>query len=399
MIPTEKDNVITAITVSGYKSIYNEQPMEIRPLTILAGANSSGKSSFMQPVLLMKQTLESSYDPGVFRLNGPNVRFTSSDQILSKIQRLKELSEFSIGYEREDKSKLVMTYNKVEGKGFDIRQMKISKGEAFEASVSINSTEDELKKILFQIPFKVSHDWHWTVIRERCFLDFVFGPPNVPKEGKIPLRSTPFPQKILFYPQNQIEGIIHVPGLRGNPERNYNRTTSVGPNFPGTFESYVASVISQWQTDSPSKIDKLGGELEKLGLTWKVEAKSLDDTQVELRVGRLPHSQRGGAYDMVSIADVGFGVSQTLPVLVALLVAQPNQIVYIEQPEIHLHPIAQRHMAHVLADAAKRGVRVVVETHSSLLLREVQTLVAEGEMDNKLSNSIGSSEMTTAQPK
>ena len=81
--------------------------------------------------------------------------------------------------------------------------------------------------------------------------------------------------------------------------------------------------------------------------------------------------------DMVSIADVGFGVSQVLPVLVALIVAEPGRLVYLEQPELHLHPRAQVALAQVLADAAKRGVHVVAETHSSLLLLAVQTLVAE----------------------
>lgn len=120
--------------------------------------------------------------------------------------------------------------------------------------------------------------------------------------------------------------------------------------------------------------------MENLGLTWKVEAKQRDETQVELKVGRLPHSLRGGAQDLVSIADVGFGVSQTLPVLVALRAANPGQLVYIEQPEIHLHPSAQRAFANILADAAKRGVIVIVETHSALLLQGVQTLVAEDEL-------------------
>ena len=105
-----------------------------------------------------------------------------------------------------------------------------------------------------------------------------------------------------------------------------------------------------------------------LGLTWKVEARSVDDTRVELRVGRLStRPRKGGAKDLVSIADVGFGVSQTLPVVVALLAAGPGQMVFIEQPEIHLHPRAQVAMAALLAKAAQRGVRVVVETHSSLL--------------------------------
>jgi len=86
---------------------------------------------------------------------------------------------------------------------------------------------------------------------------------------------------------------------------------------------------------------------------------------------------------MVNIADVGFGVSQTLPVLVALLVAEPGELVYIEQPEIHLHPRAQRALAEILVDAANRGVKVVAETHSSLLLLAVQTLIAKQKIDYK----------------
>jgi predicted ATPase len=84
---------------------------------------------------------------------------------------------------------------------------------------------------------------------------------------------------------------------------------------------------------------------------------------------------------MVSIADVGLGVSQTLPVVVALRAANPGQLVYIEQPEIHLHPRAQVAMARLLVNAANRGVRVVAETHSSLLLLAVQTLIAQGVID------------------
>jgi predicted ATPase len=66
---------------------------------------------------------------------------------------------------------------------------------------------------------------------------------------------------------------------------------------------------------------------------------------------------------------------------VALRAARPGQLVYIEQPEIHLHPRAQVAMARLLVNAANRGVRVVAETHSSLLLLAVQTLVAEGVID------------------
>jgi predicted ATPase len=157
--------------------------------------------------------------------------------------------------------------------------------------------------------------------------------------------------------------------------------TAVGPEFPGTFDNYTASIVAQWSNNSPHTLTHLSEDLNALGLTWKVEARAVDDTQVELRVGRLRKPQRGGSRHLVNIADVGFGVSQTLPVVVALLAAQPGQLLYIEQPEIHLHPRAQVAMASLIAKAARRGVRVVAETHSSLLLLGVQSQVAEGKLD------------------
>jgi hypothetical protein len=66
----------TEIGVSGFKSFSEETRIQLGSLTILAGANSSGKSSIMQPLLLMKQTLEAYYDPGALLLDGPNVSFT-----------------------------------------------------------------------------------------------------------------------------------------------------------------------------------------------------------------------------------------------------------------------------------------------------------------------------------
>ncbi|MFT2691040.1 AAA family ATPase [Clavibacter zhangzhiyongii] len=172
-----------------------------------------------------------------------------------------------------------------------------------------------------------------------------------------------------------IRDIIHVPGLRGNPEREYPRAAA-GNSFPGTFDQYVASVILQWGERNDPRLDLLSHQMHLLGLTWKIFAKRKNDATVEVLVGRMAHPQQGGAQDMVSIADVGFGVSQTLPVIVGLLAARPGQIVYIEQPEIHLHPRAQVELGAILVQAASRGVKVVAETHSSLLIRSIQTQLA-----------------------
>jgi predicted ATPase len=168
--------------------------------------------------------------------------------------------------------------------------------------------------------------------------------------------------------------------LRGNPERTY-PVTAVGKTYPGTFQEYTASIIASWQNeDDQRQLLAVGKDMERLGLTWKVSAARQNDTEVELQVGRLPHAASKGANDLVSIADVGLGVSQTLPVLVALHVAEPGQMVFLEQPEIHLHPRAQLALAQILADAANRGVILVAETHSSILLQGIQTLVAQGKL-------------------
>lgn len=404
----KKTDAIYGIAVQGFKSIAEKQQIEFRPLTILAGANSSGKSSFMQPLLLLKQTLESAGDPGALLLDGPNVRFTSAEQLLSRKITVTNDRPFSVRLDLSQGDSLEICFKIKRGEGFDVARMTYSSPQQNALNIVPGMSSDEiskmlpdsLKEVLKKFAVKNNDHSQWVVSRDRCFLGFNL---DLPKSRKSSMR---FWGGHLFSPGTQfipfIQSIIHLPGLRGNPLRNYPKT-GIGPQFPGTFEMYVANLIYNWQQNGDKKLVQLGHELEALGLTWKVTAKAIADTQVELQVGRLPHSQRGGAHDLVSIADVGFGVSQSLPVLVALIVAQPGQVVYLEQPEIHLHPKAQRLLAHTLCRAANRGVMLVVETHSSLLLREIQTLIAQKELAREIvrlhwfeRNESGSTIVTTA---
>jgi predicted ATPase len=365
---------IDRISVHGYKSLYEECSIEVRPLTILAGANSSGKSSIMQPLLLLKQTLEASYDPGALLLNGPNVKFTSADQLLSKLSGKNHTESFTIKIDLLGNF-LISKFTKQKKQGIQVIESTyhVDDSDGYYVADFTISPEMTHEDLLTIIPhwLRNKYPFEWNVSRVRGFLEF--------QQGIGSFIS--FISKFSSDFQQQIRHLIHVPGLRGNPERTYN-TTAVGQEFPGTFENYVASVISHWQNTEDDRLIKLEANLEKLGLTWKVDAKQLNDVQIELRVGRLPRSSE--ASDMVSIADVGLGVSQTLPVLVALLVAEPGQLVYLEQPEIHLHPRAQVALAEILIDAANCGVRVVLETHSELLLLAVQSLVAEGKLSPEL---------------
>lgn len=381
---------ITGISVSGFKSLYQDCTIEVRPLTILAGANSSGKSSIMQPLLLMKQTLEATYDPGALLLYGPNVRFTSATQLFSQVT-----DKFSIQIQINHNKLLKNTFSNSQTI-FEVLETEIQ-DRSKSIKFSIDSTRQEIInslanfysgqwKTILEDPNSLTYqEFEWNVFRVRCFLHLECNSEIGIKVGKEMTTASP----VTLYESmshtkifnEQIQQLIHVPGIRGNPERAY-KVTGIGPAFPGTFDNYVASIIHHWQETEDQRLLELGTALETLGLTWKIESQKINDVQIDLRVGRLP--QKSQLEDVVSIADVGFGVSQVLPVLVALLVAEPEQLVYLEQPELHLHPRAQANLAQLLIKAANRGVRVVLETHSDLLLRRIQSLVAEGQISPKI---------------
>ena len=336
---------IRELSVKGFKSFADEQRLEIRPLTLLAGANSSGKSSALQPLLLLKQTLENSFDPGPLLLDGPHVRFTSASQLLTHSGGRQVCEEFEVSIAVGNQS-LTDVFRRRADEKFDLARMTYSAG---------------LRTLSLEPGGKV--------IRNRCFL-------GLAPEGSITSGIPILPRTDDF--DRVLRSILHVPGLRGNPLRTY-PTTDVGRYFQGTFENYAASIIAAWQQAGDDRLNRLSDALCRLGLTWRIRANPVDATRVELLVGRLPR-QKNGKDDLVNIADVGFGVSQVVPVLVALLAAEPGHLIYLEQPELHLHPRAQRELASLLAEAAEKGARIVAETHSSILLLATQTLVAQGKL-------------------
>ena len=373
-MPRGKGEGITKIAVKGFKSIAEECEIDIRPLTILAGANSSGKSSIMQPLLMLKQTLEAPYDPGPLLIDGPNVKFTEAVQFLSTLPNKKGKDRFQVRIEthKSDIFNAVRTTFKKGKNGIEIIEMT-KENSGPDRTLSSKSltlypemSPEEIKLLGNQDPAFKKFD---IVKRSRCFL-------------YLGSQSSSGFYEVTYGLGAYIFNTIHLPGLRGNPERTY-KLSSTGSQYPGTFENYVASLIHAWQETKDERLKTVADALHTLGLTRQVGTKKIGDVGIELQVGRLPHD-RINETDMVNIADVGFGVSQVLPVLVALTAAETGRLVYLEQPELHLHPRAQVALAQVLADAAKRGVRVVAETHSSLLLLGVQTLVAEGDLPPEL---------------
>jgi AAA domain, putative AbiEii toxin, Type IV TA system len=330
----------------------------------------------MQPLLLIKQTLEAPQDPGPLLLDGPNVSITTVREMLWHTHSARSgAQELLIRHVDSDGESTALHFTAASGHGLSLdrldyshprRNQRLSLSEASRRPTLIRAIPSEIRELFEEDPQRV----RLGVQRRRSFFDI-----------GLRLRSGPQPDDFVSIRefstlQNFASGVIHIPGLRDIPARFY-PATGVGDKFPGVFQSYVASIIEEWERTRDTRRKRLRKQLQNMGLTWKVESRRLDDTRVALLVGRLAQPVQGGASDLVNLADVGLGVSQSLPVLVALLAAARGQVVFVEQPELHLHPRAQVALGRIMLEAAsQQGPTVIAETHSYLLLRSIQELVA-----------------------
>jgi hypothetical protein len=335
----------------------------------------------MQPLLLFKQTLEATYDPGILKLDGPNVYFENYREFFNPVLCNLDLL-LSLNDKGHTDEKLIWNFKLVNDE-FDLKKCEliihrngIKEEYSFDDGFSFfSSTEiydyDEVGSRRMS-----DNGYHYELEFERILLNRLY----IYKDDATDLGDFIYEVDIPSEANLFISGIIHVPGLRKRPERRY-RLSGIN-NFVGTFDNYVAALIYNWQ-NSTSLYDKLlylKEYLKLLGLTGSIAASKVNDSSTSLKVSPLPEDEVASER-LVDISDVGYGVSQVLPVLVALIEAKENQMVYIEQPELHLHPNAQYLLAKPFVDAVNRGVNVVMETHSSILLLAIQTAVANGELD------------------
>ncbi len=370
---------IERVIVAGFKSFAERTEVALRPLTILAGANGAGKSTLMQALLLLKQTLESDYDAGPLRLDGPHVAFSRVEQMLwaGPPQRA---AQFTLGLHLSSRHGYEATFRQGEEGTLPLEIAQATYVYRDQrAALSLEPSQEQFAAYLrllgslgIVLPNRQDLVPSGRVQRQGFFL-FI---PSLTRarDGEQADSLSLFRPPISPDMERDVRGIIHLPGLRGNPSRTY-PAAAVGSSFRGPFTHYVAGVIAEWQRHEDGRLRRLNDDLFELGLTSYVHAQPVSDVELALRVGRMLGAESD---DLVDIADTGLGLSQALPVLVALLVAEPGQLVFVEHPELHLHPRAVRALAGPLRRAIKRGVWVVLETHSDLLLISLQEQVAHG---------------------
>lgn len=384
------------VEIAGFKALREHARVDLRPLTLLAGANSSGKSSVMQPLLLLKQTLESSFDAGPLLLDGPHVQFTELDQLFTRG-----------GVTEHARQPLRVRWRNPPGDPSHDRAVELSYEWASasrdasalpppDVALEMNGSWVALQR--GEVPptslaAQALDRWAAKSSAPRVRVDEPAFTSRFRLSGEGPLpslsvhhRSNTADQDVertidlglSFTLEHALRALLHIPGLRGHRERTFPaaRVAAVRGvlRVQGPFLDYVASTILGWQESGDARLAQVGAGLARLGVTTHLRARRLNAVALQLQVGRALRD--ADPDDLVDIADVGFGVSTALPVVVALAAASKGQMVYVEQPELHLHPRAQIAMGHLLADAAARGVYVIVETHSRMILRAIQASIA-----------------------
>jgi predicted ATPase len=373
--------------------------IQLAPITGLFGTNSSGKTSLIQFLLLLKLTKEASDRALALDLGGP--------------QKLMNLGTFRDVVHRHDVNRSISwTLDWQTDQPLVVSDPEASRQEVLFSNDEMGLTSEvglsnKLMRTRY-IEYRLGKEKFSlrpkTTEKAQFDLAYTGDAPFKFKRttGRVwtlpgPIKSYAFPDQARTYYQNagflsdleaayeaQIDAIHYLGPLRESPKREYPwgraRPSDVGPRGGQAIEAILAATIDNEKRNLRPKTHRLPFQemiahwLRELGLIHKFRVEEIGDGS-NLWQAKLQVAPKGPE---VLLTDVGFGVSQILPVVTLLYYVPEGSTVILEQPEIHLHPLAQAALADlVIAVAMHRRVQVIVESHSEHFLLRLQTRIAE----------------------
>ena len=361
------------LIIENIRCFAGRHTIPIKPITFLTGENSSGKSTFLaalsavtdfgfpvrprfnkSPYNLGNFDTISTYKGGsygrakTFSL-GSRKNQDSDDQRIEVIATYKErkgLVDVSVVELKNKKLKAVLTVTYTE-KGIKVNVKIQSDGRNYEREIDSGSSDEAL---IYRLPMTLFHSVIDTKLNdvEMDQLIFVLDS-SLGQLGNAPAMS--------------------IAPVRTKPSRTYDQLTE---EFSPEGE-HIPFVLSDVLADPKNKgiLDKFGREA---GLFREISVKKLgsklsDPVQVMVTNSGRP----------ANLVDVGYGVSQALPIVVESMLVSPQRLLLIQQPEVHLHPRAQAALGTLFVDLHQsNGKQFVIETHSDYIIDRVRQEVAKG---------------------
>jgi predicted ATPase len=399
--------------VSNFKSIKEmREPLEFAPLTIFCGTNSSGKSSLLQSILLFKQTLQKKEitEPRM-ALNGGLVKLGTFDDVITDgangvISCSFQIDDYEYGDTKEGDC-----YNHVA----DILANKINPKTSMKHTIDFSNSNNEFRDSIGNLyPHICSIAMINLLDNEKiCFSKLDTAGLTENEYEKLNEKTNNFFCNKLYY----------VGPLRRDPRENSDTTSQYkGVGYMGEYSAECYVLYShKWKMypylfgdenfdkiTADNKIKTILHNLAGGGLKNHIDCDILktslfewlryigiadyfdyrdddlfdeDEEQWEDRCNALDTNENGELVIQQGnkrlLKNVGFGVSQVLPIILQCILADPGSTIIIEQPELHLHPKMQSRLADFFLAMSLLGKQIIIETHSEYIIDKLRLRIVQ----------------------
>ena len=397
--------MLTSLRIKNFKAWRDTGLIRLAPLTVIFGANSAGKSSLGHLLLGLKQTALSTdrkralhlgdttslIDLGTFAdcLNGHDLSKTLDFELGWALPKSMDLKDPLDNTQRFTGNQINLAVSLSAGKTGqpEVTSLKyaLRNGDEIVLDVDLSRGADRkftLQSVKYQ--FKMADGRKWPLDEPEKFY-------RVSDLSIARFKNAGFLTDFALATENLLGSIAYLGPLRNHPQRTYQWSGDTPEGVGQTGEATVAAILAaqhegRMLNRGPKKARQaftpfIAGWLKDLGVIHSFLVKPVAEGRKEYEVLVKTHP---GAPE-VKITDVGFGVSQVLPALVQAFYCPPHSTVWMEQPEIHLHPQVQAELADVFISAIKarddgkeRDVQLIIESHSEHLLNRLQRRIAEG---------------------
>jgi len=401
--------MIKWLRIENFKSWQDTGDIQMSPLTGFFGTNSSGKTALLQCLLMLKQTIESADRSRVLH-TGDEKTYVDLGTLYDVMyeHQLPGALRLAVDWSLSKPLKILDPEQEQDQTLFSVQEM------GFRVVVEGDVENIAVAEFLYHFNYR-GRTYRFGMERKpiepsegRAEYDLIIQGYEKIKRARgrawplpAPVKSYGFPDQVNAYYQNAgflsefvlafeqlFQDVYYLGPLREYPHRSYvwagEKPQDVGRRGELAVPALLAArklgkIISRGRGRGRKQTieERVASWLRELGMIDRFELRQIAENrkEYEVKVRRAP-----GAPEVL-ITDVGFGVSQILPVLVLCYYAPEGATIVLEQPEIHLHPLVQAGLADVFVDAIKnRRVQIILESHSEHLLRRLQRRIAEEEL-------------------
>ncbi|MFM2045031.1 MAG: hypothetical protein RLY86_3607 [Pseudomonadota bacterium] len=337
--------MLTRIELKTFKC-FADQALPLTPLTLLSGTNASGKSSILQALALLHQTMREHEWSRRLMLNGTVLRLGT---VLDVVDKVNGRRGFEILLEHDEVTYHWAFEGEKEHLSLALTQVAVSGCEPV--------PQDRVPITLLRHLLPVNAD----------------GGMAAPDEGggALPVARI-------------LRNLHYITAERVGPRETYPLVDPAIGAVVGPTGEFTAGLLHLKKEERVAETLILTGETPTLLGQVKLRMQQFFPGS-DLQVTPIPAAnavslglRTSPETDFHRPMHVGFGLTQILPILVACLSARPGDLILIENPEVHLHPFGQAMMGQFLAQVAQAGVQVIMETHSDHVLNGVRRAVKAG---------------------